>query len=113
MEGNKHNMKHTQALQDYHHAFATTYHLNATTKTMTIHDLKILPPYFDDVANGHKTFEIRFNDRSFSEEDVLLLREIISSTRPEYTGRKKAVEVTYITDYGQKDGYVVMGIKII
>jgi hypothetical protein len=80
---------------------------------MKIHELKILTKYFDDVAQGHKTFEIRQNDRSFAEDDVLLLREVLSTTSRDYTGRMKAVEVTYITDYEQKDGYVVMGIKLI
>lgn len=30
-----------------------------------IHDLKILPTYFDDVAKGRKTFELRFDDRGY------------------------------------------------
>ena len=32
-----------------------------------IHDLKILPAYFDDVAKGRKTFELRFDDRGYFE----------------------------------------------
>lgn len=39
-----------------------------------IHDLKILPTYFDDVAKGRKTFELRFDDRGYFEGDLLLLR---------------------------------------
>lgn len=84
---------------------------------MKTHELKILPSYFEQVANGNKPFEIRKNDRDFKLHDVLLLREIEparSVHEPvQYTGRMKAVKVTYITDFEQKDGNVVMGISII
>lgn len=84
---------------------------------MKTHELKILPSYFEQVANGNKSFEIRKNDRDYKLHDVLLLREI-EPTRSvyeevKYTGRMKAVKVTYITDFEQKPGYVVMGITII
>lgn len=80
---------------------------------MKIHDLKTLMPYFEEVANGNKTFEIRKNDRDYEEGDVLLLREIMSPSRPAYTGRMKAAQVTYMTDFEQKEGYVVLGIALI
>ncbi|MDT2735502.1 DUF3850 domain-containing protein, partial [Enterococcus thailandicus] len=32
-------------------------------------------------------------------------------TGENYTGRSYKVEITYITDYAQRDGYVVLGIK--
>lgn len=84
---------------------------------MKIHELKILPAFFDQVSNGNKPFEIRKNDRHFKLHDVLLLREI-EPTRSvheevKYTGRMVAVKVTYITDFEQKPGYVVMGVAII
>lgn len=78
---------------------------------LTIHDLKILADYFDDVASGTKTFEIRKNDRGFKRGDILVLREINGGSSVSYTGRMIAVHVTYITNYEQKDGYVVMGIS--
>ena len=40
-----------------------------------IHDLKILPAYFDDVAKGRKTFELRFDDRGYFEGASLVLPE--------------------------------------
>lgn len=75
-----------------------------------IHDLKILPVYFDDVAKGRKTFELRFDDRGYLEGDLLLLREWENGA---YTGRRAVVKVTYILKGfdGLKDGWVILSIK--
>lgn len=74
-----------------------------------IHELKILSEYFWDIVVEQKTFEIRKNDRDFQVGDHLILKEF---KREKPTRRWIAVEVTYITDYEQKEGYVVMGIKL-
>lgn len=73
-----------------------------------LHTLKIQSRYFKDVVSGLKTFEIRKNDRDYEVGDTLELEEIDSNF--EYTGEDCYVEVTYITDYAQQEGYVVMGI---
>ncbi|WP_430618248.1 ASCH/PUA domain-containing protein [Enterococcus sp. DIV1054d] len=73
-----------------------------------INKLKILPEYFEAVTSGRKQFEIRKNDRDYKIGDVLHLREW---TGKNYTGDSYKAEITYITDYAQKDGYVVLGIK--
>lgn len=76
---------------------------------MTVtHSLKILPQYFAAVVEGCKTFEIRKNDRGFREGDLLVLREW---TGKEFTGQAVSKQITYITDFEQKPGFVVMGIK--
>ncbi|MHC5407310.1 ASCH/PUA domain-containing protein [Listeria seeligeri] len=74
-----------------------------------IHELKILSEYFWDIVEGRKTFEIRKNDRNFQVGDYLILKEF---KEEKHTGWKVTVEVTYITDYEQKEGYVVIGIKL-
>ncbi len=74
--------------------------------TFVHHELKIQPRYFAEVIKGNKTFEIRKNDRNFLIDDVLVLQEYDG----DYTGRTYEVKITYITDYAQQDGYVVMGI---
>ncbi len=73
-----------------------------------IHDLKSIPEYFNAVRHGHKTFEIRKNDRDFKLGDTLHLLEW---TGKEYTNRWYDCIVTYITDFEQKPGFVVMGIR--
>jgi len=75
------------------------------------HLLKTVQPYFDDVADFKKTFEVRKNDRNFQVGDRLFLQEFIP---PEtHTGRELRAEIIYILDDSQycKDGYVVLGIE--
>lgn len=76
---------------------------------MAKHELKILPEYLEAVVDGSKTFEIRKNDRNFSVGDTICLNEFDGT---KMTGRWTERVVTYITDYEQKDGYVVMGMAL-
>ena len=78
-----------------------------------IHDIKINSRYFNDILTGKKTFEIRFNDRSYKVNDKLILNEILED---KYTGNKAIVDVTYILTHddfpeGIPEGYVVLSIK--
>ncbi|EMF0419612.1 DUF3850 domain-containing protein [Enterococcus hirae] len=73
-----------------------------------IHELKILPVYFEEVISGRKQFEIRKNDRNFQLGDQLILKEW---NKEGFTGRAYHSEIIYITDYMQKEGYVVLGIR--
>jgi len=47
-----------------------------------IHELKTDPQQWDAVAEGRKTFEIRFNDRNFEVGDQVLLK------RTDHTGEE-------------------------
>ncbi|MCY6957934.1 DUF3850 domain-containing protein [Clostridium sp. ZC22-4] len=78
------------------------------------HQLKIIPKYFNDVANKTKTFEVRKDDRNFQVGDCLVLREFENG---DYTGKYISVYISYILgrEYNEKkyvkDGYVILGIK--
>ncbi|MEK4702033.1 DUF3850 domain-containing protein [Solibacillus sp. FSL R7-0668] len=73
-----------------------------------MHELKILPEYFEQVFAGEKTFEIRKDDRGYQTGDLLHLKEFGIDG---YTGKSVLVRVTYITAFKQELGYVVMAIK--
>lgn len=71
------------------------------------HELKILPEFFEDVILGFKTFEIRKNDRDYKVGDIVFLNEFDGE---KMTGRWTERLITYVTDYEQKEGYVVFSI---
>ena len=77
-----------------------------------VHELKILPQYFDPVARRTKTFELRKDDRNYQLGDELLLREWDGD---HYTGRRLHRYVVYIYhghgDYGLAEGYCILGLK--
>ena len=73
------------------------------------HDLKISPKWFELVASGRKTCEVRFDDRNYRTGDVLRIAE----WRPAlgYTGRTIDVDVTHVLrDVGMAPGYVALSI---
>lgn len=75
-----------------------------------IHELKILPEYFNAVISGEKTFEIRKFDRPFHKGDMLALNEFDGQY---WTGNSCLVYVDYILNdpnYVKKD-MIVMAIK--
>ena len=76
---------------------------------MQVHELKILPQYFEEVINENKTFEVRKNDRNYRVGDYLHLREWRYGN---YTGRETMVKVTYLLDDPNycKEGFVILGI---
>jgi hypothetical protein len=76
-----------------------------------IHELKCINPYFMDVLERKKRFEIRKNDRGFKVGDYLLLREY-NNVRYIYSGRQIKARIDYMTAYEQKPGYVVMSITV-
>lgn len=78
-------------------------------KQNNIHKLKTTQPYFDDIHSRDKFFEIRKNDRDFKVGDYLILI-LYDEKENKYKDSLMVRKITYITDYSQKDGYVVLGI---
>ena len=78
------------------------------------HKIKIDPKYFDDVAKGIKTFEVRKNDRAYKVDDILDIYEYDRETG-EYTGRYIWAVITYILDDQEylRDGYVILALEIL
>ena len=74
------------------------------------HELKCLPEFFNPAFCGEKPFEIRLNDRDFKVGDTILLREY-DNKKDRFTGDWVYQKITYITDFKQKRGYVVLATK--
>lgn len=92
---------------------------------MTEHILKLNDRYFDAVANGIKTFEIRRNDRDYKVGDTLVLKKVDDDGKyPTYADHNLGmnlyyeikVAVTYMLTHedfpdGVPEGYVVMAVE--
>lgn len=65
------------------------------------HDLKIEEQYFDRIADGTKTFEIRFNDRGYQTGDTVTLT---------YCFNKIHATIGFVTYFQQKEGYMVFSL---
>ena len=84
---------------------------------MAHHTLKIKSMYLSRIIDGQKTFEIRDNsDRDFQVGDTFTLVEQIEPIEGSIhqNGEPQRCldsEITYVTDYEQKENYVVFGFK--
>lgn len=76
-----------------------------------IHRIKLASNYYDDVATGKKTFELRKNDRGYREGHKL---ELLEFAEGRHTGRVIKADIVYmLEDYtGLEDGYCILGIKV-
>jgi hypothetical protein len=82
---------------------------------MIDHTLKTLTPFFEDIENGLKTFEVRINDRNFKVGDRCILLQWNKAMDCHEKGSIE-VEITYILEGGQfgiEEGYIVFGFKVI
>lgn len=75
------------------------------------HELKTWPAYFAAVDRGEKRFEIRDNrDRGFQKGDCVILKEYDHGKGlGRYSGEEIMVEITYVTNFQQQEGFVVFG----
>lgn len=79
------------------------------------HELKTWPPFFQAVAQGSKTFELRKDDRDIQEGDTVCLMEWDSLTES-YTGASITKTVGWVVRgaparfFGLKSGYCVFSL---
>lgn len=60
---------------------------------------KILPEYFNAIADGKKKYELRLNDFNIKEGDTLILKEIDPKTK-QFTGRSISKQVVGVDKFG-------------
>lgn len=94
---------------------------------MTTHTLKCWPDFFNAIASGRKTFEVRKNDRGYQAGDTLVLRAY-DPNPPQYgwhwvtlngghsyyedSAATVTVRVSYVlSGHGIEPGYVCMAIQ--
>ncbi|MEZ9807282.1 DUF3850 domain-containing protein [Vibrio cyclitrophicus] len=65
---------------------------------MMIHNVKIKSEYLNAIIDGKKTFEIRKNDRGYRLGDRVRMSD---------GERYLIVRIKYISDYEQKENYIV------
>ena len=74
------------------------------------HVLKIKAEYAEAIINKRKPFEIRKNDRNFQVNDIVIFMveddEFLDIQMAHHVYR-----IDYITDYAQRDNYVVFTIR--
>ncbi len=76
-----------------------------------IHELKILPAYFNAVKNGIKKFEVRKNDHNYKINDEILLKEW-DQKKEKFTGKILHRKITYFFDgFGVEKGYCVLSLE--
>lgn len=68
---------------------------------MNIHYIKCTNPYFTEVKDGIKNFEVRVNDRNYSKGDIVYLMEYDFNNNRFY-GRSIKVEITYVLHLSSK-----------
>ncbi|MBH1941658.1 DUF3850 domain-containing protein [Mobilitalea sibirica] len=77
------------------------------------HDLKCFNPYFQDIWDGKKNFDIRKNDRDYQVGEMLVLREY--SIAAGYRGRAMHKKIGYILkdcpQFGLQEGYCILGLE--
>lgn len=75
------------------------------------HELKTLADFWDAVADGTKTFEVRENDRGFQTGDKLRLVRTVpgeASIPPQVIVKT----ITYVlSGWGLKNGFVALGLS--
>lgn len=79
-------------------------------ESATMHELKILPEYFEAVKSGDKKFELRKDDRDYKVGDIIVLNEWDGEA---YTGERIQMKIRYILrdcpEYGLAEGYCIIG----
>lgn len=76
-----------------------------------VHELKILPEYYEEVKAGNKNFELRKNDRDYMVHDTLRLRAWKDGQYLDKPPLERFISYILMDcpEYGLMDGYVILG----
>lgn len=76
-----------------------------------VHELKILPKYYEEVKAGNKNFELRINDRDYMKGDTIRLRAWDGEKYLDKAPLERTVKFVLMDcpEYGLMDGYCILG----
>lgn len=76
-----------------------------------VHELKILPQFYEEVKTGNKNFELRKNDRNYMKNDTIILKAWDGEKYLDKEPLKRTVKYLLkdCSEYGLMDGYVILG----
>lgn len=85
---------------------------------MQTHYLKTWPEYFEALKDGRKDFEVRYNDREFNVDDLVICQEY-DADKKAYTGAHLYFTIKYkccwsddiIMGTALKVGYCILGLQ--
>lgn len=72
------------------------------------HELSIPRDSYEAVVSGVKTFLVQRDSINYTVGDFLLLKESVNSG---VTGEESMHQITYITDYLEPEGFIIMSIR--
>ena len=76
-----------------------------------LHEVKLLSMFYQDVIEGKKPFEIRFNDRNYKKDDEIVFNEWRDH---DYTGRKCSAIIKDVFDISiLMSGYVAFTFELL
>lgn len=79
---------------------------------MKTHNIKIQKQFANDVYDGIKTFEIRFNDRDYHKGEHIIFKVFNGEEGIVHGLNFKEYEITYVLEgWGLEDNYVALAIK--
>jgi len=78
---------------------------------MTEHKVKSWPEFFNDIADGTKTFDLRKNDRDYQVGDTIVFEEF-KPRLGTYTGELVTCRIGHMLKEfpGLMPGYVILGL---
>lgn len=78
------------------------------------HKIKCIEPYFTDIKEGKKQFELRRNDRDYKCDDFIELRQF-DPIKVEFSGDYLLIQITYLmlNPAYLKEGYCAFGFRLL
>lgn len=74
-------------------------------------ELKMYPDFFATIQGERKSLETRKNDSDYQVGDLLTIKEYDPSIG--YTGKSQDRIITYTSNAGQKNGYIMFEMEVI